>query len=675
MNLLYPLGFLGLLGLIVLLIIYILKPNYQQKFVSSTHVWKLSLKYKRKRLPISKLTNLLIIICQILIISFGAVALARPFLVDAVEPPRNETIVIIDASASMMAHQGDGETRFERAVTQARAFGHAAIGRNELITVILAESTARILPGIVRTDNIEILDEAMDILIEPDSMGLPSGGTFGTADIDGAMALAEGYLMENPLARVMLYTATTFENTGSVIVVDVSRRDIEIYGDNAEWNAAILNAQAVFEDNAFRFVIEVASFNRDANIPVFLMAYGVNGDDPSVAMSMEPAQTYALCIDNQSATVNFAGLGINSFSSVHIFIEADDSFAYDNHFWLFGGRKETLRIIYVSPAPSDFYIAVLSSLPIALASRWNISFEITTFSEIRHQEQQYGIRLGGFDLYIFEYEMPDVLPSDGASFLIVGGPSLGFEEIAPRGSGLVFGERIDRRNVPDPENNYLHPGAPSQLLNFINPSNIMVSHYRQVSATEDFTALMYFREFRDGREVMDPVLLLQNTQDTKVAVMAYASFFSNFAISVEFPTLLFNLLEVFFPPTTARHVYEIGESLVFDQSDEILSETRPVINMTHGIENRHFFAAPYNIPLMSLGTHTMSQMLISGRIVSEDVFVRVSATESDFTRIATFAAPNHPEPPRLDYDIYIFLAAALLSLLFFERLLAMKKSA
>ena len=36
MDLLVPIGLLGLIGLLILLIIYILKPNYQQKFVSST---------------------------------------------------------------------------------------------------------------------------------------------------------------------------------------------------------------------------------------------------------------------------------------------------------------------------------------------------------------------------------------------------------------------------------------------------------------------------------------------------------------------------------------------------------------------------------------------------------------------------------------------------------------
>ena len=40
MSWLTPLGFLGLIGLIVLVIIYIIKPNYQQKVISTTFVWR-----------------------------------------------------------------------------------------------------------------------------------------------------------------------------------------------------------------------------------------------------------------------------------------------------------------------------------------------------------------------------------------------------------------------------------------------------------------------------------------------------------------------------------------------------------------------------------------------------------------------------------------------------------
>ena len=67
MTLLVPLGLLGLLGVVALIIIYIIRPNYQQKFISSTYIWKLSLKYRKKRIPTSKLRNILLILCQVCI--------------------------------------------------------------------------------------------------------------------------------------------------------------------------------------------------------------------------------------------------------------------------------------------------------------------------------------------------------------------------------------------------------------------------------------------------------------------------------------------------------------------------------------------------------------------------------------------------------------------------------
>ena len=78
MKLLIPWGLLGLIGIAILIIIYIIKPNYQQKFVSSTYVWRLSRKYKKKKLPTSRLIDILIIICQILIVAICSMILAKP---------------------------------------------------------------------------------------------------------------------------------------------------------------------------------------------------------------------------------------------------------------------------------------------------------------------------------------------------------------------------------------------------------------------------------------------------------------------------------------------------------------------------------------------------------------------------------------------------------------------
>ncbi|MBR1891164.1 MAG: BatA domain-containing protein, partial [Clostridia bacterium] len=114
MRLLTPLGLLALLSIVALIIIYIIRPNYQQKFISTTFVWKLSLKYRKKKIPTSKLRNIILIIIQVLILTLAAAILTTPSKILQMREDSREVILIIDSSASMRT--GEGETsRFNRA--------------------------------------------------------------------------------------------------------------------------------------------------------------------------------------------------------------------------------------------------------------------------------------------------------------------------------------------------------------------------------------------------------------------------------------------------------------------------------------------------------------------------------------------------------------------------------
>ena len=102
MTWLAPIGLLGLIGVVLLIIIYIIKPNYQQKIISSTFIWHLSLKYRKRRIPVSRLHNLLIFLCQLLMLTTLGLLLARLMLLGEKRADYKENVIIIDASASMM---------------------------------------------------------------------------------------------------------------------------------------------------------------------------------------------------------------------------------------------------------------------------------------------------------------------------------------------------------------------------------------------------------------------------------------------------------------------------------------------------------------------------------------------------------------------------------------------
>ena len=145
-KLLVPLGLLGLIGILILIIIYIIKPNYQQKFVSSTFVWKLSLKYRKRKVPINKLRNLLIIICQILILALCSFILSQPVDVYRTEDNRKEVVLVIDSSASMRTVDEDGQSRFARAIIAAKAkcteiFENDDDEEGSVVSIVLANDT------------------------------------------------------------------------------------------------------------------------------------------------------------------------------------------------------------------------------------------------------------------------------------------------------------------------------------------------------------------------------------------------------------------------------------------------------------------------------------------------------------------------------------------------------
>ena len=235
MNWLAPLGFIGFIGVIALIIIYIIKPNYQQKFISSTYVWKLSLKYKKRRVPMSKLNDVLLFICQALILSICAMLLAQPVLTHEKTGDENEKIIIIDASASMLMTE-NGETRFTRAVTEAKDLAEATLENGGSISLILADATPEFIVQRKGADDADAVIAEFDLLLSEGSKC-----TYGSADMEAAITLTEEVLSYNYEAQIYLYTATEYLDKSGVFIQPMA--------GETEWNAAILGASAKINEN------------------------------------------------------------------------------------------------------------------------------------------------------------------------------------------------------------------------------------------------------------------------------------------------------------------------------------------------------------------------------------------------------------------------------------------
>lgn len=632
MNWLTPIGLLGLIGIAILVLIYILKPNYQQKVVSSTYVWKLSLKYRRKKIPINRLRNILLFISQVLIIVACALILAQPVIRSEDTSIFNEKIVVLESSGNMQAASGE-ETRFERAVSQIRALTTDTLtAESGAITVIVADKAPYFL--VQREKGLqgrEAVYAALDTLIAPDTRA----NDFGTADIDAAMALAENVLAENNESEVILYTATNYLYSGKVRVENVAQ--------DGEWNAAVLNASAEvnIDTGYFDFTVEVACFGRNTDLMVYLDVIDANDVVGQTVNLHSPVR----CEDNKTSTFTFNTADdsnfIFSYQRLRFYVEEKDALEEDNEFWIYGGVRPKVKVQYASSAPNTYFNGFLMTLRDRWTELWDIDFKEVPRNQSPATE--------GYDVYIFEHRMPDVMPTDG--IVILSDP-----DRVPDGLDMELGAMENGQFS-------LVVGEPHAITQNVKVDRIKLTQYRRVIQYNGFTPLMYCGG--------DPALLVKDEEDSKVVVLPYSVNYANDTIELyAFPLLMLNIFKYYLPATFDSFVYEVDDLITFTPRgvDLTVKDKDGVEIQPENAEGQYSVQKP--------GSYSVTQKLLSQAELPENFFVKLSAYESNTVREAeTFTMPYIVDDPgKNDYDLLIYLASALVALLFLEWWLQMREN-
>lgn len=652
MTLLLPLGLIGLAAIIALLVIYFIKPNYQQKYISSTYVWKLSLQYKKKRLPINKLRNLLLIICQVLILVACALILSQPAQVLKTQQDKPEVIAIIDSSASMRA-QIDGETRYERAVKDVKDLVNGVFNSDGMASVILAEEKPQYLAQRTGASGRNALTNSLNNLLE-DSLSC----TYGEVNIDDAMMMCERILSDNPDAEVYVYTDSDYYSVpDSVKLVNVS--------DDEEWNASILGAKAVFEDNWYYFEVDVACYGRNEEISLSVNISGANADDSSSNGEKIVLNAAVACNDDQPVKVIFIDedkinktdeavdrvyvpipKGSNGdedkrvYAYQTIFFQLDninDSYNGDNFFEIYNGQKEVIKVQYSTyysvPTTNPFFKGALLTLQNMLKDKWNIQI-----TEVKNEQAA----TEGFDFYIFEHIMPDRLPRDGVVFL-------SDCKTSPMGLNIGFGQQktyIDEMPLAREEE--------SDILNYFDAASVFLKGLTTLTSYDDSYKVLLTCD-------SNPVLMVKDDEDAKIIVAPFSLHMSNLPIRKEMFTLMYNLFEHFIPATVEGNAFEVNESIVLHSRGDAIE--------INGIETITEFPATLKLSLP--GTYTLTQKTFFDKEVVENIFVRMPASESNI-KVKKDVLSN-PYPYLTDNDFYrdlaVYVAAALVALLFIEWLL------
>lgn len=666
MTLLTPLGLLGLIGIVALIIIYIIRPNYQQKFISSTYVWKLSLRYRKKKIPTSKLRNLLLILCQVLFLATAAAILARPNLIlqSAIKEP--EVVVIIDASASMRAHL-DGEKRFTRAVDEASMLVEDTFEEDGYVSLILADNDPKyLLSQRMRKDSQTAISEQFEALIQEDTQC-----TYASSDIDGAIELCESVIRENPKAKIYLYTDTDYIYVPEEIeLVNVS--------DINEWNGAILNAEARYEDNYYTIYVDVACYGDgiDQKVNVEVDLYNANAmDSNDKGENVKFTQTVK-CIGGQTTKLIFinkefyeenkdlydSAYGENvyvidetqhpkdkkifSYKSMHVSLQDEvgnslnDSLWEDNSFDVYGGMKQVLKVQYASKTPNSFWPVVLGQIQKVYADRWDVQI-----TEVKKGEDP---ALQGYDLYIFEHNMPSKMPEDGV--LLLANPEVSLESSIPISTGIRY---AGSATTASPTGSPLQEEMKHPLLNLIDATNITISKFTAFTLDASYETLLSY----SGQ----PMLAVKNEEDSKIVLMSFSLHYSNLPIRIEFPMLVKNVFDYFFPATVNGTAFEVNEKVEVNSMGQKVSITG--YNYEQVMES-----FPDSFVVSTPGTYTIKQTTFFGKEIIENVYVQISKEESNILQEKERLAEPYKVENKGDIleDILFYLAIAIVSLAFIE---------
>jgi hypothetical protein len=325
-----------------------------------------------------------------------------------------------------------------------------------------------------------------------------------------------------------------------------------------------------------------------------------------------------------------------------VYVSASDSFTNDNSFFLYGGKKQTIRVQYASSSPNNYFSGMIRTIRENMKDKWNIEYV-----ELKAEE---AAATTGFDFYIFEHKMPDTIPTDG--FVLLVDP-----ETAPNGSGFRVGQPVKVNS-----SSTLAAGTPHYLTKHTDSSRVTIAKYIQIVSSDGYDELAYY----NGK----PVILAKDEPGAKVVVWAFDLNYSNIIAMPDFSFLMYNMFNYFIPSTFSSYAYEIGDSVTLNARGEELK-------LTGNGEEKTFSTVPVKVDLTTPGTYTVTQKPMQGdNYIIENFFVRIPVSESDITK-------QVDELPMIDADkttdvgfedLLFYFALAMVSLLFVEWILQIKKN-
>jgi hypothetical protein len=458
MQLLNPSGAWALTSLAAIAALYLLKRRYVDQVVPSTLIWRRALNDLSADRPFQKLKKNLLLLCQLLMALLIALSLMRPALSGGAG---SEAVFVFDVSASMGAMDA-GQSRLERSAEDAWAIA-GRMGAGARITVITAGREVRQV--LARSADLAELRRALDAL-SPET---------GGAKVAGALSVARALSRETEGLVTYLYSDSPApEGTGAVLRAPFSGADNRAVASLAFDGAQAL-ARLVNHGAACRLTVECYADGalcdvRKADLP--------EGGDVGVRFQIPEGASRLMAR-----------------------IVEGDALAADNAFEA-ASAPEARRTVALAGADDVF-------LEKALSLRSDVTL-------VRASARD-AVATGGFSLYVFEGDIPEVLP-EGAPLILIE-----FADATARPSKMTAAD-----------------GALARQLTENMPL--------------DGLAVRAYRALEGGTPILtaggDAVLSVYEEDGRRVARLGFDPHASNLPARMDFPVLIANLLNWLMPEDT-----------------------------------------------------------------------------------------------------------------------------
>ena len=507
MSFLYPIGLLGLIGVPILIIVYLIKNRYTEQTIASTYLWRLSERFLKRRNPLSKITGIISLLLQLLLVTTLSLAVAHPII--TLPGAAHEYCFIIDASASMnMEH--NGKSRFELAKEEITEVIDDAKNGSTFTLVLVGDSTEVIIE---KSDSSERVIERLDSL----------ECTGGTVSYTDAIGIAQGYFDSNPSTITYLVTDTDYSEVENINLINVARTENNLSVEDVKYVKSGKNTVIVTGN--------IVSYGADRMVDVEIYSDSseeVIGQTKVQAFSNTPA----------SFTVT---LELSEFYALTVKIPNEDAYDGDN-----------VAVVYDLESENSYNALLVSDTPFLLEAAVNAvsSADITIISvdDYKKEEERLAKQdktVSGYSLYIFDEYTPASLPKDGSVWFI--GVNGNVE-----GSGFsVQGEiTLDEGSLITLTSSTA--SIVRKLTEGISGNEIHIKKYIKCGIYADFTTLFTY--------MGNPVVFTgMNDYGNREVVFAF-SMHDTDPLTKDYIALVRNLLDYSFPDVIETTEYYCGET-------------------------------------------------------------------------------------------------------------------